>query len=178
MFRFRRVAQASCCVALVAIAVLGGHGAAVADGVLQSVTGSGDFVGSNGALVTFSYSAIKHGDGSVSGQYEIHLRSLDAVFQGPVTCFSVAGNHGWVGGIAERVRSSNPDIAALEGNDMWFQVQDNGQGANDPPDLTTSIGVTPVGGPPGQAQAYCDAMRPPVTFHPVVHGNIQVRDDR
>jgi hypothetical protein len=177
MFRFRRGVQLLCSVALLIAVMLAGHGHVAAAGVIESVTGSGHFTGSNGERVTFSYNAIRHGDGSVSGHYQINLRSLDASFKGPVTCMSVVGNHAWIGGIAEKVRSGNPNLAALEGNDMWFQVQDNGEGSNDPPDQTTSIGVTPVGGPPGQAQAYCQAMPAPITFRPIEQGNIQVRDE-
>ena len=177
MFRFRRVARILCSLALMVAVMLVGHGAARAAGVAQSVTGSGDFTGSNGEMVTFSYTAYVLGDGSVRGHYQINLRSLDASFHGPVTCLSVAGNRGWIGGVAEQVRSTNPNLAALEGNDMWFQVQDNGEGANDPPDRTTSIGVTPVGGPPGEAQAYCNNMPAPITFRPIEQGNIQVRDE-
>ena len=178
MFRFRRVARIVCSMALLASFMLVGHGAVSAAGVVESVTGSGHFTGSNGELVTFSYNAMLHDNGLVTGHYQINLRSLDTVIHGPVTCLSVVGNRAWVGGIAEQIRSSNPGLAALEGNDMWFQVQDNGEGANDPPDRTTSVGVTPLGGPPGQAQAYCDAMPAPITFRPIEEGNIQVRDEQ
>jgi hypothetical protein len=178
MFKLRRVFQIVCSVAVAGTIMLTGHSATWAEGIERALTGSGHFTGSNGELVTFSYSAVLYGNGTVSGHYQIDLRSLDASFHGPITCLSVAGNRAWVGGIAEQVRSSNPNLAALQGNDMWFQVQDNGEGVNDPPDRTTSIGVTPVGGPPGQAQAYCAAMPAPITFRPIEEGNIQVHSDR
>jgi hypothetical protein len=184
MFRSRRVAQKVCALALLAFLALAGYrGGPVAQaanggGVLESTTGSGHFTGSNGEIVSFAHNAVKHADGTVTGNYVIHLRSLDATFRGPVTCLAVVGNHAWAGGIAEEVTSDNPNLAALEGQEMWFQVIDNGEGANDPPDITTSIGVTPVGGPAGQAQAYCDAMPQPRFPLVVEKGNIQVRDDQ
>jgi hypothetical protein len=143
--------------------------------VVAAVTGSGHFT-LGGELTTFSYSAILHADGSVHGQYQYSLRVSDVSVHGPVTCLVVAGNRGWIGGIAAHIVSDNPALVALEGQDAWFQVLDNGQGAHDPPDVTTGLGVTPLGGPPGEAQGYCDDA-PDMRFPRVVeHGNITVRD--
>jgi hypothetical protein len=183
MFKSRRLTQTACALAILASLALAGHGSGVAQaggggGVIESMTGSGHFTGSNGEFVSFAHNAVKQADGTITGNYVIHLRSLDAVFKGPITCLAVVGNHAWAGGIAESVTSTNPNLAALEGQEMWFQVQDNGEGANDPPDMTTTIGVTPVGGPPGQAAAYCANVPPPRTFLVVEKGNIQVRDDQ
>lgn len=183
MFKSRRVAQTLLTLVALASLAFAGHGARVAQadsggGVIESMTGSGHFTGSNGEFVSFAHNAVKHADGTVTGNYVIHLRSLDTVIRGPITCLAVVGNHAWAGGIAETVRSDNPNIAALEGQDMWFQVIDNGEGANDPPDITTSTGIAPVGSAPGQAQAYCDAMPQPRFPLVVEKGNIQVRDDQ
>ena len=181
MFRHRRIIQLVCSVTLLVALALAGHGSgshalAQGNGNVASVSGHGFFPGSNGEPVIFSYSAHKHADGTVKGRYEYDIQSLDARFEGPITCLTVRDNRAWVGGIAETVESTNPNLAALEGQEMWFQAQDNGESANDPPDITTSIGVTPVGGPLGQAEAYCEAMPDP-RFPQIVHeGNIQVRD--
>jgi hypothetical protein len=54
---------------------------------------------------------------------------------------------------------------------MWFQVEDNGQGANNPPDWTTLLGASPES---GSAQEYCDNA-PAVNFpFDIESGNIQV----
>ena len=45
--------------------------------------------------------------------------------------------------------SSRPTLIGL---DMWFQVQDNGKGKFEPPDMSTTIGA----GGPGTAQQYCN----------------------
>jgi hypothetical protein len=175
MFKLRRVARLLCSLALFsALALVGHSGGALASGIVASTTGSGHFTGSNGEYVTFAHNAVLHADGTVSGHYQINIRSLDAAFRGPVTCLNVIGNRAWVGGIAEQVVSSNPNLAALEGQEMWFQVRDNGEGGDDPPDITTSIGITPIGGPPGEAAAYCQAAPEPRTPLQIQGGNIQV----
>ncbi|MGH9174644.1 MAG: hypothetical protein ACRD1H_09810 [Vicinamibacterales bacterium] len=145
--------------------------------VVASVTGSGDFI-LGGELTTFAYSAILRADGTVSGQYQYNLRALNVHIHGPVTCLVVDGNRGWIGGIAAQIVSDNPNLVALTGQDSWFQVLDNGQGSNDPPDVTTSLGVTPLTGPPGEAQDYCDRAPDMITARTIVHGNINVRDSQ
>ena len=117
----------------------------------------------------YSFNANRHADGSVTGRYE--HRSFDDgqpfYVRGPLTCLTVMGNRAWVGGLIEA--SSEP---ALVGWDMWFQVQDNGEGAGSPPDWTTLVGASPEA---GSAQAYCDEA-PEVRFpFDIEHGNIQVR---
>jgi hypothetical protein len=118
---------------------------------------------------TFTFDATLTSDGSADGRW--HYQDVeDGVtwdVDGPVTCATIVGNHAWVGGTIEH--SSDPSYTGL---DMWFQVLDNGEGSNAPPDITTLIGV----GGAGEAQAYCDAARPARFPWPVEHGNIQVRD--
>ena len=118
---------------------------------------------------TFTFGAQRNSDGTSDGQW--HYKDVeDGVtwdVDGPVTCTTIIGNHAWVGGTIEH--SSDPSYTGL---DMWFQVIDNGEGHNAPPDITTLIGV----GVAGQAQAYCDAAAPARFPWPVENGNIQVRD--
>jgi hypothetical protein len=120
-------------------------------------------------LQTFTFEAKLQADGSVSGQY--HYRDLeDGVpfdASGPITCLVVHGNHAWLGGTI--TASNDPSYV---GQDSWFQVIDNGEGANDPSDVTTLLGASDVA---GTAQAYCDASPNPHFPWPVQLGNIQVR---
>jgi hypothetical protein len=117
---------------------------------------------------TFTFHADLTSDGAARGRW--HYKDVEDLVpwdtSGPVTCTTIRGNHAWVGGTIEH--SSDPTYLGL---DMWFQVVDNGEGHNAPPDITTLIGV----GGAGQAQAYCDAANPPRFPWPVQHGNIQVR---
>lgn len=117
---------------------------------------------------TFAFNVQKRADGTVTGRYE--HRSFDDGEQfyvrGPLTCLNVDGGRAWVGGIIED--SSLPPVIGWE---MWFQVEDNGQGAGDPPDWSTLVGASPAA---GSAQEYCDDA-PDVNFpFNIEHGNIRV----
>jgi hypothetical protein len=118
---------------------------------------------------TFTFDAKLRSDGTADGHW--HYKDVeDGVkwdVEGPVTCATIVGNHAWIGGTIKH--SSDPSYTGL---DMWFQVIDNGEGHNAPPDITTLIGV----GAAGRAQAYCDAAAPPRFPWPIDHGNIEVRD--
>lgn len=120
-------------------------------------------------LKSFTFNAKLETDGSVSGHYEYRDVEDGVPFDaaGPVTCLVVHGNHAWVGGTI--AASNDPTYV---GQDSWFQVIDNGEGAKAPPDITTLLGTSDV---PGTAQAYCDAAPNPRFPWNVQHGNIQVR---
>ena len=137
--------------------------------VVQSATGAGHFT-AGGELRTFSFTALKYADGTVQGQYELFSRVSQTRIHGDVTCLSIVGNHAWVGGIQDH---SIDAVAFPPGGENGFQTVDNGEGADDPPDL---LSLMFINGPPGFAQAYCDAQvnAPPLT--PIEGGNIQVRD--
>lgn len=117
---------------------------------------------------TFAFNVQKRVDGTVTGHYE--HRSFDDgqefYVRGPLTCLNVDGGRAWVGGIIED--SSLPVVVGWE---MWFQVEDNGQGAGADPDWTTLVGASPEA---GSAQEYCDDA-PEVNFpFDIEHGNIRV----
>jgi len=84
---------------------------------------------------------------------------------GEITCLVVQGNHAWIGAVVTRA-----DDASYVGLDAWWQVQDNGAGANAAPDMTTFVGF----GDPGRAQDYCN--RAPTSRFPfnVQGGNVTV----
>jgi hypothetical protein len=120
-------------------------------------------------LKKFSFEARRKADGHVIGRYDYRDVEDGAPFDasGPITCLTVQGNHAWLGGL---VASSNDPTVA--GDEMWFQVIDNGAPRNPPLDVTTLIGVSPVA---GSAQAYCDAAAPPRFPWPDTDGHITVR---
>lgn len=116
----------------------------------------------------FTFTARVYADGSVDGRYTFRTVDDGVPFfaHGSLTCVVISDNRGWFGGLIESSSDSS-----LEGLDMWFQVQDNGEGAAAPPDVSTLIGA----GGPGTAQDYCDEA-PEARFPwPVEEGNIQVR---
>lgn len=120
-------------------------------------------------LQSFTFAAGLQADGSVVGRYSYRDLEDGVPFDasGPVTCMVVIGSHAWLGGVIDA--SNDPSYV---GQESWFQVIDNGEGAQAPPDITTLLGVSPV---PGSAQAYCDAHPNPRFPWPVEDGNIQVR---
>jgi len=133
--------------------------------VVQSVTGSGHFT-VGGALRTFAFTARRHTDGSVSGEYQGVRHDLGVAWHGNITCFTIIGTQAWLGGIAE---SSGGVV--IPGTEASWRVVDNGEGQNAPPDQITLQGVNL---PPGAAAAYCAATPAGGVLASVEDGNIQV----
>ena len=117
-----------------------------------------------------SFNAKKYADGTVSGQFEYHQVALGQSFNFhvDVTCMNVYdGNRAKIGGV---ITVSN-DPTLPPGVFAWFQVFDNGEGANDPPDRSSLIGF----GNEAANEAFCSSPNLP-RFGPWdVQGNVQVR---
>ena len=146
-------------------------------GVAASVTGSGSHLrdGAEGPeLTTFAFNAIRRANGTTTGQWRYDFRAAGFSMQGDVTCLSIAGNEAWVGGTVRKVTSSNPDIQALLGVDMWWRSRDNGEGTGSLPDSSTGLGfkfpTTVI-----TAASWCQDQPAALVLREVV-GNIQVRD--
>jgi hypothetical protein len=160
--------------AAVALALGAASSAGAGSGVVASASGGYGFTGTAAGSVfdvqPFTWNVQVHGDGSVHGRFN-YTQVRDGVelsARGSLTCAVITGNQVWVGGIIE-----DSSRASLVGLDMWFQAQDNGEGANDPPDMSSTLGA----GGPGTAQQYCDD-HPVVRFPFLVEsGNLQVRSD-
>jgi hypothetical protein len=152
---------------------LGAAGSAGAAGaVVASASGGYGFSGTAAGSVfdvhPFTWNVQLHEDGSVHGEFN-YTQVRDGVelsARGSLTCAVFIGNRVWVGGIIE-----DSSRASLVGLDMWFQAQDNGDGENDSPDMSSTLGA----GGPGTGQLYCDD-HPEVLFPFLVEqGNLQVR---
>jgi len=119
---------------------------------------------------TLSFNARKLVDGSATGRFEYHqVVEGDAFrFNVDVTCMNVcAGNRAKIGGVI--VVSNDPTLPP--GTFAWFQVFDNGEGAEAPPDRSSLIGF----GNEAANEAFCNSPALP-RFGPWdVQGNIQVR---
>jgi hypothetical protein len=117
-----------------------------------------------------AFTALKYADGTVSGHFEYHQTAGgDTVTFGvDVTCMNVYGDsRAKIGGIVRQ--STDPTIPV--GTYAWFQVFDNGEGANSPPDQSSLVGF----GDEVANQAFCDSPNLP-RFGPWdVQGNVQVR---
>jgi hypothetical protein len=140
--------------------------------VKQSVTGHYQFVGINtGNDFKYSLSAIRHEDGSVSGEFEerVLLNSTGEFIRqthGTVTCFQIVGSMARIGGLVDHAT----DPRFLHGTEFRLVVVDNGNGASDPPDMGSNARF----GFPGTARAFCDAGTA-FNLEPVQHGNVEVR---
>jgi hypothetical protein len=119
---------------------------------------------------TLSFNARKYADGTVSGQFEYHqvVEGEAFKFNVDVTCFNVYdGNRAKIGGV---IKVSN-DPTLPPGVFAWFQVFDNGEGANAPPDRSSLIGF----GDEAANEAFCNSPNLP-RFGPWdIQGNVQVR---
>jgi hypothetical protein len=86
---------------------------------------------------TLAFNARRYEDGSASGQFEYQQLAGGEVFKFnvDVTCMALYdGNRAKIGGV---VKQSN-DPTVLVGSFAWFVVFDNGEGANAPPDQSSS----------------------------------------
>jgi hypothetical protein len=145
-------------------------------GVEQSVTGHYEYEGSvTGNYFKYSVSAIRHADGSVSGEVEERLTVAatgDFVRRshGAVTCLTVVGNRARIGYMLDQYEGD--PVLPPDRTHGIITVVDNGEGANAiAPD---SAANNPGGVTAERAQLFCDVGfdRP---MRAVEHGNIQVR---
>jgi hypothetical protein len=115
-----------------------------------------------------AFNARKYSDGSVSGEFEYHqIAGGTFKFNVEVTCMNVyEGNRAKIGGVIKQ--SSDPTLPP--GTFAWFQVFDNGEGANAPPDRSSLVGF----GDEAANEAFCNSPNLP-RFGPWdVQGNVQV----
>lgn len=144
---------------------------ATASGAQQRVTGHATiFLPGFNAEEKYSNSAIRHADGSVSGQFELKSAQDGGLrIHGDVVCFTIVGN---TARIAGRVDKSNTTLVP-EGTYVIWTVVDNGEGANDPPDTTSDFF-----GPFNEAgaNAHCAVGFNLAPFLPVLDGNLQVHE--
>lgn len=145
-------------------------GSRALSGVVASATGSGHYT-DRGELRTLTFSAVRHADGSVRGQYEVVLHASDRFFHVSVTCLSVRNDTAWIAGIVDR--TNHPVIR--EGTVSYFWAVDGGEGA----EATDKVSVARINDRPGEDQRFCSLM-PDEDFsglpgRVVEHGNVQVR---
>lgn len=155
-----------------------------AGGIIESVTGRAALsppAGSGTIVEEIRFTALRHGDGTVSGEFERRSQFqhaaasvLTVVQHGPVTCFTILENRAVIGGVIEHGQVNSPEfpgpLPAVEGQSLNWDVADNGEGANDPPDEYG--GAFSPGSPPAE-QTQCE-RGPTQTTLPVEEGNIQI----
>lgn len=125
---------------------------------------------------TFTIAAVERQDGSVSGQFEMHLRQLPVRIHGRITCIGVRGNAAWLGGVIQLIKGSFPGAPDIgPGTPIRIRVVDNGEGSNAPADLISGLG-TFTGASEGVELGYCDTKPNQPALFPLEAGNIQIRD--
>jgi hypothetical protein len=138
-----------------------------ASGTQQQVTGSA-FISLDGVPERITFSAIRHQDGRVSGQFQLFTEQIGGVrLHGIITCLGIDGTLARLGG--EVTQSSPP---GFESGAIWAVI-DNGEGAGAPPDESTDMFVFT---PPEVVEEFCTGgLETPflVPFHSA-RGNIQV----
>lgn len=166
---------------LVALAVtLAGMTASVATGASNPFAGGHGNLISGGELRTFSFAALRHADGTVSGNVQVKNRALDVVAHVDVDCLKFeGGNRAIVGGTI--THSSNPQLI-VPGRISVFGVEDNGEGEGAPPDRITTI---PDYAPPKSCNEFTfdgdrlvEGANPSVVVRvltPITAGNIRVQ---
>jgi hypothetical protein len=139
------------------------------------VTGGGQFEHPEFGTVTFSFNAVRHADGSVSGRFQQQQFDLGFTYKGDVTCFAVdlVNHRAWIGGVL--THSNDPDPITEVGDDAWFRVLDLGSSSTDP-DRSTFLGFEGAAGIITSAE-YCAAKIWPegnARTWPVEQGNIEI----
>lgn len=140
-----------------------------ASGAQQQVTGHADVLLPSfaNAEEKYSNSAIRHADGTVSGEFELKSAQSGGLrIHGDVVCFTIVGNQARLGGLIDQ-----STIPSYEGLYVIWTVVDNGEGRNDPPDQTSDF-IGPVSA--ATAATHCATGRNVGPFLPVLRGNLQV----
>lgn len=151
---------------------------AAADGN-PSAAGHGNRI-SGGELRTFSFTAVKHADGTVTGESETFNRAFPIRVHTKIDCLKfVGGNRAIMSGPI--THSTDPEVATI-GDIAVFGVEDNGEGENAPPDRITHV---PVYAPPKSCNEFTldgddlieiGAPPPRADFlREILDGNIQVK---
>jgi hypothetical protein len=155
-------------IAVAALLLTIGSGVALAQ-VVASATGSGQ-IHVNGEYRTFTFSAQTDNNNVTTGVTQGFNRSLPFSWQGSINCLDVEGNIATMSG---NVTYANPDPGPggiTIGTPLVFQVIDNGEGHNSPPDLISLTFFNP-GGPPFPCLQSVDGIFANI---PIEHGNVQV----
>jgi hypothetical protein len=117
---------------------------------VESVTGSAHFfqdaVGGGFVRRILSFHATRQADGTVEGSWQ--LIGGAAIVNGPITCFTIAGNGVRVGAQVGTAKFTT----FIEGSDTGWYIEDDGEGSGSDDQASRLI----FNGPSGVADAFCD----------------------
>jgi hypothetical protein len=121
----RNVARLMLFGALLLAGLLAQSAPAAPNPVVGAATGSGHMVRPDGTFRSFSFSARKYADGSVSGQLQLNSRSFDVFVHISIDCLRIEGNTAHMSG--RITHTSDPEQAEI-GELNRVIVVDNGEG--------------------------------------------------
>lgn len=180
----RRLTIMSVASAFVSLAI-GGAAQAGTGALVAAATGSGDYALLGTTPTSFSFAALAHENGNVSGDLRVAtvFQGFAIEFEGRVTCVTQdpLNHRAWIGGVITSNTSAHPSFTTPRtqpGQDIWFRVVDYGEGNGAPADRSTFVGFA------GDAEIatsaeYCAVQPWPAEdarTWAVTAGNIQVHD--
>jgi hypothetical protein len=125
------------CLLLCALTVLGAAlASAAAGGGNPKASGHANLTVGDGQTRTFSFTAVQHRNGTVTGQAEVNNPSFPIRVHFAIDCLKFDGNRAIASGPV--TQSSDPGTIAV-GRISVVAVEDNGEGANAAPDRITTI---------------------------------------
>ncbi|NIX14429.1 MAG: hypothetical protein GWN11_00735 [Candidatus Dadabacteria bacterium] len=123
-----------------------------------------------GDLRTFSFHARELQNGKVTGSLVLKNRSAGARVKAKLDCLEINGNQATMNGIVTQIRGTD---AALLGNEVWFRVEDNGEGFTNTGDRMTLLAVED-GEPPEVVDCTEELEEEGFDLMNIRAGNIQV----
>jgi hypothetical protein len=134
-----------------------------------SITGGGTTI-EGGKVSSFSFNAIKHKDGSVTGKMIYQWREAGVNMQVDIDCLTISGNKARMAGYCTKIYGQGiPADYVTEGAWTSFVVEDNGEGKDANPDNISAIVFYLGTNPP----LPCSNVNAFATYLPV-SGNIQI----
>ena len=120
---------------LAAMVILGGS-VSLAKPPVHRASGGGTVVQPDLPMESYGFTASIDADGNVRGQAVWQFRPQEARFHGVFTCLHVDGAEAWLGGELTKV-----DVEGFPPLPIYFvwQVRDNGEGRNAPPDQVSAL---------------------------------------
>lgn len=128
-------------------------------------------------LRNFAFEAVKHGDGSVAGQWQIVAGGT--ILHGPIDCLTIApdGTSARISGLVADVKFS-PTFE--EGTAFAMELFDNSAGGSGDPDVTTQLRAF-ANAAPEVGRAFCEDGTVPEGADldplPSDHGNVTIHVD-
>ena len=94
-----------------------------------------------GKKSTFVFNAIEHKDGTVNGHLVYQFRGADVFIHMDIDCLNIFGNQAVLSGTVTKVTGTGANLFPFifVGAPATFQVEDNGEGNNAPPDQISDL---------------------------------------